>query len=352
MRLLIFTQKVDVEDDILGFFHCWLEKLSERFDILNVICLQLGKYSLPRNVSVFSLGKEKGRSRIKELYNFYRYIWKLRKDCDAVFVHMNPIYAVLGGLFWKLWGKKIYLWHNHKQGNLITRSAIYLADAVFYTSPHSFSARFKKSKIMPVGIDTEQFSAQGGSAFGGKFRNSILYLGRISPVKNVDALIEAVNLLDKQGTDFMLNIVGEAGRGEEEYFNKIKELSRDLSAKGKVRFFGKVANYRTPEIYNQNEVFVNLTQAGSFDKTTLEAMACQSLVLVSNPVFADVLPKDIQDILIFRERDEADLAGKLRYLLGLSKEEKGQLGLRLREIVVKSHNLDNLIGKLCSNFGI
>ncbi|MDO8559053.1 MAG: hypothetical protein Q7R84_01860, partial [bacterium] len=105
MKLLIITQKVDINDDISGFFHRWIEKFSEKFDSLNVICLQKGEYSLPSNVRVFSLGKENGKSRISELNNFYKYIWRLRKDCDAVFVHMNPVYVVLGGFFWKLQGK-------------------------------------------------------------------------------------------------------------------------------------------------------------------------------------------------------------------------------------------------------
>ena len=347
MKLLIITQKVDIEDDIKGFFHRWIEKFSEKLDFLNVICLQSGKYSLPSNVKVFSLGKENGLSKIGQLRLFCSHIWQLRKDYDAVFVHMNPVYVVLAGIFWKLWQKKIYLWHNHKDGNLITGLAIKFSDAVFYTSPHSFSARFKKSKIMPVGIDTERFKIQD-SRF--KIQDSILYLGRFSSVKNVDVLIEAANLLDKEGVNFILNIVGQPGEDEKEYFQKIKNLSEDLEAKGKIRFLGKFANYETPKIYNQNDIFVNLTQGGSFDKTTLEAMACQSVILVSNPVFEGIFPKELQEILIFKEKDPGDLARKLLYLMKLPEEEKEKLGEKLREIVVKYHSLDNLVDKLTHEF--
>lgn len=357
MKVLIITQKVDVNDDILGFFHRWIEKFSEKFYSLNVICLQKGEYSLPSNVRVFSLGKENGKSRIRELYKFYEYIWQLRKDCDAVFVHMNPIYVVLGGVFWKLLGKKIYLWHNHKNGNFITRLAVMLSDVVFYTSPQSFSARFKKSRAMPVGIDTERFRIQdtkylpaGDLPKGDKIQNSILYLGRFSPVKNADILIEAVNLLDKQGIDFILNIVGQPGVGEGEHFKKIRNMAKNLEDKRKARFLGKTANYQTPEIYSQNDIFVNLTQAGSFDKTTMEAMACQSMVLVSNPVFERIFPKELQEILIFKERDPEDLAKKLTYLMNLSKEEKEKIGRELREMVVNGHSLDNLTQKLSDIF--
>ena len=347
MRLLIITRKVDINDDISGFFHRWIEKFSEKFDSLNVICLQKGEYSLPSNTKVFFLGKENGKSRIRELYKFYEYIWQLRKDCDAVFVHMNPIYVVLGGFFWKLYGKKIYLWHNHKNGNLITRLAILFSNVVFYTSPQSFSAKYKKSRIMPVGIDTERFRIQDTRY---KTPNTILYLGRFSPVKNVDVLIEAANLLDKRGTNFTLNIVGQPGEGEEKHFKKIKDMAEGLEDRRKIRFLGKVANYQTPEIYSQNDIFVNLTQAGSFDKTTLEAMACQSMVLVSNPVFEGIFPKELREILMFKERDAEDLAKKMAYLINLSEDEKEKIGQELREMVVRSHSLDDLAKKLSDTF--
>ena len=102
MRLLIITQKVDKKDSILGFFHDWLLEFSKHQEKIIVLCLEKGDYKLPSNVSVFSLGKERSISKIRMLFNFYRLISSKRKDYDKVFVHMNPIYIVLGGLIWKI----------------------------------------------------------------------------------------------------------------------------------------------------------------------------------------------------------------------------------------------------------
>ncbi|MDO8601489.1 MAG: glycosyltransferase family 4 protein, partial [bacterium] len=227
-----------------------------------------------------------------------------------------------------------------------------LSDVVFYTSPQSFSAKYKKSRIMPVGIDTERFRIQDTrylpAGRQGKIPNTILYLGRFSPVKNVDVLIEAANLLDKQGIDFILNIVGRPGEGEEQHFKKVKDIAKGLEDRGKIRFLGKVANYQAPEIYSQNDIFVNLTQVGSFDKTTLEAMACQNMVLVSNPVFEGIFPKELREILMFEERDAEDLAKKLAYLMNLPEVEKEKIGRELREMVIKSHSLDGLVREIIS----
>ena len=62
-----------------------------------------------------------------------------------------------------------------------------MAHNVFYTSPFSYTARFKHSRRMPAGIDTELFSRNAGIT---RQPRSILYLGRISPIKKVDVLIQ------------------------------------------------------------------------------------------------------------------------------------------------------------------
>lgn len=171
MKLLVITQKVDKNDDVLGFFHNWLEKFALKFEKITVICLQEGKYELPSNVKVLSLGKEKIRSRVQYIFNFYKYIWQKRKNYDAVFVHMNSIYVVLGGLFWRLWRKKVVMWYNHPFGNLVSKTAYFLANKVCYVSNLSFFSKSKKAQMMPAGIDTDIFKRDERIS---KERNSIL----------------------------------------------------------------------------------------------------------------------------------------------------------------------------------
>ena len=344
MKLLIITQKIDKEDDVLGFFHRWLEKLASRFEKITAICLWEGKHELPSNVKILSLGKEKIRSRLRYVVNFYKYIWRERKDYDTVLVHMNSEYVVLGGFFWKLWRKKILLWNNHIHGNFATWLAVKIADKSFYTSPFSFNARIsgKKGRQMPAGIDTDVFRRDVSIE---RTRNSLLFLGRISPVKRVEKLVEAVELLDREGINFILNIVGEAGEKDAEYFKKIKKMAGRLEDKGKIKFRGKVPNYLAPKIYNQNEIFVNLTNPGSLDKTILEAIACETLIMVSNNSFKGILPEEF----IFEENNAENLKDKIANLFKKGTKEKEDSGKRLREYVVKNHSLDVLIEKILEN---
>ena len=343
MKLLVLTQKVDVEDGVLGFFHGWLEKMAKSFEKINVVCLQKGRNILPGNIQVFSLGKESGESKIKYLFRFFRHIWQLRKEYDAVFVHMNAIYVVLGGLFWLLSRKKVVLWYNHRHGNLISRSAYYLAARVLYTSSFSFFVGRGKTQQMPAGVDTDLFKNDTAVQ---KIDNSILYLGRIAPIKNTDILIEAAKLLKQEGLGFVLNIVGNAATKDCVYFEKIKSAAKDLEMVGCLKFVNEVANRQAPKIYNQNEIFVNLTNSGSLDKTILEAMACETLTIVSNRSFIDVLP----DQFVFEENNAQDLKTKLGVVLNLTSEKKHEIGKKFRDYVVNNHSLDLLVKQLQTIF--
>jgi len=102
MKLLIVTQVVDTEHPILGFFHRWVIEFAKHVEELHVIALQVGKYDLPENVHLHSLGKEEGVGKFSYVLRFYKYIWKYRKEYDHVFVHMSAEYVVLAGWLWRL----------------------------------------------------------------------------------------------------------------------------------------------------------------------------------------------------------------------------------------------------------
>jgi glycosyltransferase involved in cell wall biosynthesis len=267
MKLLILTQKVDQNDPILGFFHRWVEEFAKHYEQVSVICLGKGEYHLPSNVKVYSLGKEEGKSVFKYLFRFYKYIWSLRHEYDAVFVHMNQEYVILGWKTWFLFRKPIYLWRNHALGSWLTRLAILLSKKVFYTSPASYTARFKKSVQMPVGIDTEFFKPDPNVS---RILNSVLFLGRISPVKKVAEFIEWLKT-----TTYHATLAGPIG--DKEYSDKILN---NLPANAK--YIGPVTQAEALKLYQTHEIYVNKTPAGSFDKTIFEAAASGMRLMVDN----------------------------------------------------------------------
>lgn len=345
MKLLILTQKVDINDDVLGFFHGWIREFAKHCEKITVICLQKGEYDLSENVKVLSLGKEEylGHSgvirKFVSLYRFYKYIWQERKNYDVVFVHMNQEYVLLGGLFWRLMGKKVMLWRNHPAGSFMARIAVLLSDKVFCTSKQSFTARFKKTEIMPVGIDTELFRRKPEIERDEKL---ILFLGRMSRIKKPDLLIRALDILNKQNVDFKALFVGDPLTADDQkYYKELDGLVSQLGLENKIEFSAAVSNTKTVDYYNKCGLFVNLTPSGSMDKTIFEAMACECPVLVSNLNLRGLIGDDF----FVNENAKDDLTEKIKVLLSLSVEKKNNYGKELRNFVLVNHSLDNLIGR-------
>lgn len=324
MRLLVYTQAIDTSDPLLGFFHRWVEELAKYFDHIHVVCLKKGTYQLPPNVSVYSLGKEDGESNFKYIINFYRHLFRLRNQYDRVFVHMNPHYVLLGGIYWKFKNIPISWWRNHAKMNLMTRIAAPLSKNLFYTSPFACLSRYAHAIQMPVGIDVLRFSPTQKSQ---NSKTKVLLLGRLSPVKHPELFLEAGALL---GDAYEMHVYGSDPTREQKYGLMLEKM-----ASKNTFFHGSVKNEDTPAIYQAHDIYVNLTPQGSMDKTVLEAAACETQVIALNASFADVLPP----ISILSTCTARDLADKIIFLAHLPSEEKNKNVKASREAVVRDHSV-------------
>jgi glycosyltransferase involved in cell wall biosynthesis len=287
MRLLICTQIVDKNDSILGFFHAWIVEFSKNFDSVIVICLKEGEHKLPSNVRVLTLGKEKGFSRIKYIFRFYSYIWSQRNHHDCVFVHMNPEYVLLGGIFWRLMRKRIGLWYVHKSVTMTLRIAIYFVHHVFTTSPESFRIETDKRLEIGHGIDTELFAP---SVHSKSETLRVITIGRISATKHIAEMIDAVSILSSQNEIVSLSIVGEPITILDHKYDQ--ELRENIERKGlseKIIFKGVIQHHLISKELRQADVFLNLSETGSMDKAVLEALASGIPVVTSNEAFRSLL---------------------------------------------------------------
>ncbi len=281
MKLLICTQKVDKNDPILGFFHRWIEEFATQCESIIVICLEKGEYTLPENVQVLSLGKEGGVSRLKYIYNFYRYIWKERKKYDSIFVHMNQVYVILGGLLWRILGKKISIWYTHKSVTFSLRVAEGFVDTIFTASKKSFRLKSKKVMVVGHGIDTSLFSPE---KYSNRKDDTILTVGRISESKQIIKMLDIL----KDYPSFKLVIVGSPVTKEDfiyrdRFLNEVEQ--RELN--NQVEIVGDVPQGELPPFYAKAKVFINLSVTGSLDKAVLEALSMNVPVYTTNEAFND-----------------------------------------------------------------
>ncbi len=348
MRLLIVTQKVDQNDSVLGFFHRWIEEFAKHCEQITVIALGAGEYHLPDNVRVFSLGKERGVSRLKYVINFYFLIWRERKNYNAVFVHMNPIYVVLGGLFWKMWGKKISLWYTHKQVDLKLRIAEKLSHIIFTASPESFRIESPKRNFMGQAVDIEKFKRPADRIYTDKpFK--IVSVGRLTPIKNIDTLIRATKILKDRGNDICVKLIGAAvTEGDRRYEKMLHELVNTLSVQNEVIFVGNIPNNEVAQYYWDSHLSLNLCPTGGMDKVILESMAAGTPAVVSNEAFRGYFGEYANE-LIFKLCDEVDCANKIEaYIKNKNKEA---LKIFLLKRVEEKSTLSSLIKQIVRILG-
>jgi len=352
MKLLIVTQVVDLDHPVLGFFHRWIEELAKRVEHIDVVALFEGRHKLPENVCIHSLGKERGGggrllNRVKYSVRFLRLVWKLRRDYDAAFVHMNQEYVLLAGLLWKLLGKRIYMWRNHYAGSWLTDVAAHLCTKVFCTSRHSYTAKYGKTVFMPVGVDTERFYEDTNIP---RKKNSILFLGRMSPSKNPLMLLEALKELKEQDISFTASFVGSPLPEHEPYYRSLVDRAKHYGLEERVSFLPGVPNHETPNLYRGHEIFVNCSPPGMFDKTIFEAGACGCSVLAISSDYLELAGKEwsFASNSELTERLKVLIEGNATQDIDIQQQSISKLGEQLVTIisVTPSRNISFLINDL------
>lgn len=338
MRLLIVTQVVDSQDPVLGFFHAWIEALAERCERVEVVCLWEGKHALPENVSVHSLGKERG-ARPSFIYalRFYRALFRLRGTYDSVLVHMNPEYVCLAGWLWRVTGKRVVLWYVHKSVDLKLWVANIFASAIATASEESLRLSTGKKRVLGHGIDIAVYPAPHTFDLKLGMPARVLSVGRLSSTKNQMLVLEAFAAMQTAPLRSQLTVVGAPATDVDvSYEAKLKERAGQPDLVGKVTFLGGVSPDRMRDIYGANDLLLHASDTGSLDKVVLEALASGLRVVSTSDAFADgSLP------VARTEKDPFTMASA-----ALRSLEAPWGAAEARAAVASQHDLGGLIGKL------
>jgi len=252
---------------------------------------------------------------------------------------MNQEYVLLGGWFWQVLGKRVLMWRNHRMGSILTNLAGAFCDRVFCTSEFSYTAKWKKTTQMPVGIDTDHFKPSPDVA---RAPASILCLGRIAPVKKIEGVLEALNLLHERGVESQASIYGDPLPKDVAYDASLKKYVAEHDLSARVSFRHSVPNADTPAIYGAHEIFINNTPSGALDKTMFEAAACECLVVAPSEDFGKMAGERFR----VPDNDPVALADRLAEFLALPEAEKRRAAINLRAMVVADHSLASLAEKV------
>lgn len=342
MRLLFITQTLDERDPVLGFVHEWVYEFAKHVDTLTIVALNVGDYRMPTNVRVVSLGKERGKGKASYLLTLIREVIFNSGSYDSVFVHMNPIYLVLFGLWWKIARKTTVLWYTHKLVDLKLRVATFLANHIASASSESFRIKTKKLNIVGHGIPVDRIESSNHEVHT---PYKLISVGRITESKQCEVLVHALNQVHLRGHAVELTYVGAgATQNDSSYKKWLENEVIKLGLDSSIHFAGGLPYNAVSAALSNADCFVSASNTGGLDKAVLEAMAAEIPVVTSNSGLVSTLATHPE--LMFENRNVEECASKILSTIALSKVEREALGQNLRSIVTTHHSLEGLIPKL------
>jgi glycosyltransferase involved in cell wall biosynthesis len=197
-------------------------------------------------------------------------------------------------------------------------------------SARELAAPASRTRVVYGGADPTRFSPDPDAT-----RRGILFVGRLTPHKGVDRLIEALP------EDAGLRVVGSAGHDQDPPEREYPELVRRLAAQRHVEFLGVVPDSDLPSLYRGAQVLalpsVHRTRFGREIRVSellglaaIEAMASGTPVVASGlGGLPEVVEHGVTGFLV-EPGNVAELRGRLAQILG-NRRLAARLGRNARE---------------------
>jgi glycosyltransferase involved in cell wall biosynthesis len=233
----------------------------------------------------------------------------------------------------------VLLWYAHRSVPLALRLAERVVDECVAPAPESFRLPSRKLSFIGHGIDASLFTPP--EAPSDAYETTAVTVGRLTPIKNLDEIIEGVAHARRQGADLSLDVTGGPQTSRDVvYERELRALVERLGLSQAVTFTGEVPFTEVADRYRRGGVFINLCES-ALDKAILESMASGCLPICRNAAFRALAEENGFGDFV-PERGPEAVARCVIGALHMPASEKLELRRRLREIVVERHSLEAL----------
>lgn len=297
-----------------------------------------------------------GKGHLAALTYFLFGLWqlfRLRHRYQVIHAHMLSAPALLGGLAGRLLGKKVVakasgggfqvrsnisdLQHSSLRRGVLCHTLDRFLSINRQIAADLTQLGFPPEKItyLPNGIDVNAFALSSESPERYRQRlnlpqkgTTLVYTGRLRPVKNVPVLLKSLFLLKDQFSSLYMLIVGDGAERP-----KLEAMVDELTLRNRVFFIGNVSDVR-PYLHAA-DVFVLPSLKEGLSNSMLEAMAV-GLPVVATAVGGapDLIEDGVNGILLSANPTLAEITEALASLLK-EPDRAREMGRRARQTVVE-----------------
>ena len=341
MRLVLFVRKLDSNDSRMSFFSEWIKVFAKYAVHIDVITWQESNDAdVPTNATLHIL---RGGS-FKKVLNLQKILAKVLLKADALYCHMNPEYTIASFPMALMLRVPITHWYAHGAVNTRRKLMEVFATNIVTSSAKGFRNPLFPKKVHSVGqgIDTSLFAFKPKTDVTEKH---LIYVGRISPVKDLESVIKAVDILKDRHLIF--DIYGEPAMKQDMiYLKNLKQMVSTMGLEHTVTFKGGVPYRKLPGVFQNANAFVNMSTTGSLDKTVLEALSTGCAVLTANDAYSETLANEYMV-----EKDNPELlAKKLGQFFSIDEKRRLRDAKRYRAVVEERHSLPRLVNEIFKLF--
>jgi glycosyltransferase involved in cell wall biosynthesis len=243
--------------------------------------------------------------------------------------------AKLGGATF-VFTKKAMTW-----GNRHWKLRSYFSDFIITINEdmRTYFPNKKHQKLIPLGLDIQYYNPEHFPIKTPSETLRIITVANLVPVKGIEVLIDAVNLLDSPHIE--LTIIGD---DRSDYAECLKQKVKALGKESSIKFLGKHMDVRP--FLAQSDLYViptlNEGRKEGMPMALVEAMSMAVPVLGSNISGINFVLKEFPELL-FPPANSMTLAEKIKRFQEATLYERQQLGNVLRNYVEQNFSLEQFV---------
>ena len=238
------------------------------------------------------------------------------------------------------WWKKCLPWHLYQKGDL-KRAALLHATSEQEERWIRECGFNQQVVVVPLGTTVEPLKPVKDKA-----SRTLLFVGRIYPVKALDRLIEAFARVPKtmrQG--WRLRLVGPNQAGHQK---TLEALVQSLGLEGCIEFLGPKFGEELDREYNACDCLALVSHTENFGATVVDAMAHGKPVITSDKTpWREVVERKC-GWWVSNEPDNLSVA--LGEMMSLSDDERRQMGANGRRLVEEKYTWDAVVKEMVKGY--